>query len=54
MAGRPDAGTVSTLEIEVLTFDRWDATPITVSAENGQVTVVAGAAHTVFLPLIGD
>jgi len=54
VAGRPDAGTVTTLEIEVLTFDRWDATPIPALAENGQVTVVAGAAHTVFLPLVGD
>ena len=54
VVGRPDAGTVAALEIEVLTFDRWDATPISVTTENGQVTVVAGAAHVVFLPLIGD
>jgi hypothetical protein len=54
VAGRPEVGTVSTLEVEVLTFDRWDATPITVAAENGQVTVVAGAAHMVFLPLVRD
>lgn len=53
VAGQPDAETVATLGIEVLTFDRWDATPITVAAENGQITVVAGAAHAVFLPLIG-
>ena len=53
VVGRPEVGTVSTLEVEVLTFDAWDATPIDVSAENGQVTVVAGALHMVFLPLIG-
>jgi len=54
VVGRPDAGTVAALEIEVLTFDRWDATPISVTTENGQVTVVAGAAQMVFLPLIGE
>jgi len=40
VVGQPDLGTVSTLEVEVLTFSGWDGTPIGVSAENGQVTVV--------------
>jgi hypothetical protein len=34
----------STLEVEVLTFSGWDGIPITVSAENGRVTVVTDLA----------
>jgi hypothetical protein len=38
--GEPCLEITSTLEVEVLTFSGWDGIPISVSAENGQVTVV--------------
>ncbi len=40
VVGEPDVGTVTTLEVEVLTFSDSGTIPISVSAENGQVTVV--------------
>ncbi len=40
VVGEPDVGTVTTLEVEVLTFSDSGTIPISVSAENGQVSVV--------------
>lgn len=54
VAGRPDVGSRSTLEVEVLTFDTWDGASIGVAVETGQVAVVAGSANVVFLPLVRD